>query len=325
MTLAADPRLQRAVLDQKTLAESVAWRYIKRLPGVEADEILSLAYEALCQCSARWIDYCARNGFNPWDEDDPGRPEKHWPGFVSKRVSGMIMDHCRKQDWVSRSTRGRLKAIAVAQEAGARTEAELAAATGLTAERIREALAAERVKPVSLDDNAPSADFGHQALADGGADVESQAGVRETLATLVSAMDSLDAETQVVLALWYHAGLEPAVVARELRTSGERVSELHDAGVLAIHNELLLAVQAEGTGPRRPAPSLPPVRIRSADCCQAAERAAEPVPAKRCSGPCGRVLPLAEFSFRKRQRNLRVPYCGSCDRARQRRYAARAA
>ncbi len=32
-----------------SIAQSLAWRHIKRLPGVEPDEILSLAYEALVQ------------------------------------------------------------------------------------------------------------------------------------------------------------------------------------------------------------------------------------------------------------------------------------
>ena len=212
----------------------------------------------------------------------------------------------------------------MAQKAGAWTEPELAAATGLTAEQIREARTAEGTKP-SPWMTTRQRQFRLSGPGARSRGRRSQAGVRETLAVLVSAMDSLDAETQVVLALRYHAELEPGEIARELRTSEQRVSELHDAGVLAIYQALLWAVQAEGTGPRRPALPLPPVRVRSADSCHAAEGAAEPVPAKRCTGPCGRALPLAEFSFRKRQRNLRVPYCGSCDRARQRRYAARAA
>ena len=258
MTL--DARLQRAVLDYRGMAESVGWRHIRRLHGAEADEILSIALEALVQAAAKWIPYCAARGFDPWSADDPGRPEAHFGGYAVKRVNGMILDWCRHQDHVTRSVRGRLKAIAAALEAGARTEAELAAATGLPAAQIREALAADAVKPVSLDDNSPSADFGHQGLADGSAGTESAAVVRETLASFVATFDALPAVQQVLLAFVYHREVPLEVAGKELGMELAEAQRLHDEGVLAIHDTLLLAVQAEGTGPRRPAPPLPPVR-----------------------------------------------------------------
>ena len=75
-----------------------------------------------------------------------------------------------------------------------------------------------------------------------------------------------------------------------------------------IHQALLRSVQDEGTAPRRPAPPLPPVHIRSADTCHAAEAGAR---VKRCAD-CGKSLPVEAFSFRDREKGYRVPYCPPC-------------
>ena len=113
------------------MAQSIAWRHIRRLPpGADVDEILSVAMEGLCHAAAKWIDYCQARGFCPWSPDDPDRPEAHFGGYAVKTVHGRILDWCRHQDHVPRQVRGRLKQLAAAQETGARTEAELAAATG---------------------------------------------------------------------------------------------------------------------------------------------------------------------------------------------------
>ncbi len=184
---------------------------------------------------AKWLDYCARNGFSPWDEDDPDRPEAHFGGYVSRRVNGMILDWCRHQDHVTRSTR--IKAIQAAQDAGARTEDELAEVTGLPVGKIREAQAAEVARPVSLDDTAASADFGHQGLADDSADgdTESAAVVRQTLASFLAAFDSLPAVQHVLLALRFHQELDITVAAKAVHLEPAEAQRLADEAVCQIH------------------------------------------------------------------------------------------
>ena len=139
-------------------------------------------------------------------------------------MKGALLDWARSQDYLTRTVRRDLKHIQAAQEAGARTEAELAAATGLTAAKAREVQAAEAVKPVSLDE---------QELLSGGQ--YAGRGHRRSRGHRVRGcrqpdtgraggrVDRLDAETAVVLALWYHGELGPAVIAKELRTSEARV------------------------------------------------------------------------------------------------------
>ena len=232
--------------------------------------------------------------------------EGHFGGYVVKTVNGRILDWCRSQDFMPRHTRAVLKEIQAAAETGARTGAELSAATGLTAEQVRKAQAAEAVRPCSMNDIP---DFSsHSGLADASADVESEVAAKAMFSAAVGVFDSLPAETQVVLALRYHGELDFAVIGKEMRTSQARVIELHNEGVTAVHQALLRQAQGEGSGPRRPA--LPPVHVSSADSCHAGEAAAR---VKRCPD-CGELLPVGAFS--NREKGLKVPYCPPCAGAR---------
>lgn len=228
------------------MAETLAWKFFRRLPGgADVDELRSIAFEALVRAAGRWVDpYCSARGYYPWDERDPSRPEGHFGGYVAKTVNGALLDWARHQDHVSRSTRYKVKALRAAQDGGARGEAEAAAMAGLTLEKAREVLGADAARPVSLDDHPDLNGAGYGGIADDGPDVESQAGLRETLAGFMAAFGGLDPEVQVVLAMRYHREMEFGEVAEALRTSPERVIRLHDAGVCAIHSALLMAVSA---------------------------------------------------------------------------------
>ena len=79
-------------------------------------------------------------------------------------------------------------------------------------------------------------------------DTESQAAVSSILAAVVQVMSALDAETQVILAFRYHQGLDFARIAEVLRTDEQRVVELHNAGVLAVHAVMVrAATEGEAT------------------------------------------------------------------------------
>ena len=145
-----------------------------------------------------------------------------------------MLDAMRSQDWVTRSMRSRAKALRDAgQDLGA-SEADLAAATGLTPKQIRDTRAGVAARPVSFD--AESHD-----VPDSG-DIESQAVVASVLEQVVRAMDGLDSETRVILALRFHQGLDFTRIAQLLCTTEQRVLELHDAGVRKIHAVMLRAV-----------------------------------------------------------------------------------
>lgn len=238
MTL--DPRLDRAIRDHMTMAQSIAWRYVKKLPKVEPDEILSIAYEALAQVGAKWIPYCEARGFSPWSEDDPERPEAHFGGYVAKTVNGRILDWCRRQDHVTRTDRRKLKQIQAAEENGALDEAELAGVTGLSVRQICEAQAAGAVTLSSLDDHADYEAYG--GIADSAPGVEAQAGMHDLLTGFMAVFGGLDAETRVILAMRYFFEKDFTDIAGMLRTGQQRVTELNDAAVLAVHDALVRSV-----------------------------------------------------------------------------------
>lgn len=193
-----------------------------------------------------WTRICSSRGFSPWAED--GRPHQAWQAYCYKRMNGAILDHGRKRDHVSRVTRHRLRDIRDAQAAGARSEAEPAAATGLTVRQVRDAIAAEALKPANLD-TTDTTDIAAQApvrdtLADDSAeaDVEGQAVMSATMAAFLAAYDALDAEVRVVLALAFYCMPPPfrqtnnrqiprrldfSEIASAMFTSEQRIGELY--------------------------------------------------------------------------------------------------
>ena len=68
-----------------------------------------------------------------------------------------------------------------------------------------------------------------------------------------------------------------------------------------------------------PAPEPPEVviNVTSSELASVTGAAAAPVLSKKCN-MCGEVRPLTSFPWRNRQRGYRGPYCGECDRSRQR-------
>ena len=240
-----DPRIERAILDFQGLAESLAWQYISKLhPSADRDEILATALEALVQCGHRWMSYCQSHGYDPWDREDPGKPDGHFVAYVLRSVRGRLLDWARHEDHLTRSQRAKVKQIRAAEAAGARTEDKLAAATGLSRDQIRAARAAEAARPMSLDWHTKTYGDGSASLADDGADadVESQAVVSGIMAAFVAEFGQLLLEVQVLLALVYHRGVTLEVAAKELRLEPDEARRLHDAGVLAVHAALVRAV-----------------------------------------------------------------------------------
>lgn len=221
------------------LARGQAWGYLRRSSLADIDAVLSAAMLGLCQALETWESYCERNSFDPSRED-------YRKAYLLKRINGSILDQARTDDHMTRSDRRKAKDLRAAEDDGARTDDERAAATGLSIREVRRVQAAALVT-VSLDDQdalTGGAEYAGSAVADHDADTESIAAVHGILASFLEAFGQLDAESRVVLALRYHAELEIEAIAEALRTSPERVAQLHDKGVLAVHAALLTAVSA---------------------------------------------------------------------------------
>lgn len=237
-----NPEIKRLVTEMLPQARSEAWKLYQGAPhALELDDLISLAYTGLMMAAVRWPEYCAERDFSAGCGQDPCadpatcKGTLYFAAYSLRRMRGSMLDAMRKGDWVTRSMRTKAKALRDAEDLRpGQSETELSEATGLSARQIRATLAGVAGRPVSFDAEP------HDVPDPG--DTESQVVVSAVLAKVLQAMDTLDAETQVILALRYHRGLELPDIAAELRTSEQRVTELHLAGVLAVHDTLLRAV-----------------------------------------------------------------------------------
>jgi RNA polymerase sigma factor FliA len=235
-----DPEISALVVAMMPQAKSEAWKVFSAAPhALDLDDLTSLAYTGLMMAAARWPSYCSERGFHPGCGQVPCADPatcgtRYFAAYSLRRIRGAMLDAMRSQDWVTRSTRAKAKALREAGQDLGRSEAELAEATGLSARQIRDTLAGVAGRPVSFDAET------HDVAGPG--DTESQVAVSGVLALVQAAVDLLDAETQVIFALRFHRNLEFGKIAEMLRTSEERVRELHDAGVLVVHDVMLRAV-----------------------------------------------------------------------------------
>lgn len=235
-----DPEISVLVLGLLGQARSEAWKVFSSAPhALDLDELTSLAYTGLTMAAVRWPVYCAERGFDPGCgqvpcADPSSCGTRFFAAYCLRRIRGAMLDAMRSQDYVTRSVRSRARQLREAGHDLGRSEAELAAATGLSRRQIRDTLSGVAARPVSFDAEV------HDVPEFGG--TESRVVVASILDAVAGALDGLDAETQVVIALRFHQGLDFAEIASKLGTDKDRVEHLHNAGVRAVHGVMLRAV-----------------------------------------------------------------------------------
>lgn len=222
-------RLDRMTADLVAQARSEAWKLYQQAPhALELDELISLAFKGLAESRARWMNYCTRRGYDhTWT--------RYYVAYCLRRIRGSMLDAMRASDWVTRSVRSRAKLLRDAGLDQGKTEAQLAEATGLTVEQIRDTVAAMSRKPVSMDAEPVE-------VAVETASVESDAMVSAVLAVVDHTIRQLPGPVQQVLSCVYFAGLDLKEVARLLDLSEDEVKKLHATGVAAVHIAMLRAV-----------------------------------------------------------------------------------
>jgi len=218
-------RVSELVADIMPQARGEAWKVWQRAPhALELDELHAIALKGLAEAAARWQRYCHERGHDP-------RAFEYFPAYVLARMRGAMLDNLRSQDWVTRSDRTRAKAIRDAGQDRGASEAELAAATGMSVAEVRSTMAAVSARPVSID--AEPHDVADEA------DVESAAVVSEVLAAVTAVTRQLDPEAQVLMALRYYAGRSLAEAAAALGMEPGEAARRHSAAILAIHDAML--------------------------------------------------------------------------------------
>ena len=170
--------------------------------------------------------------------------------YAAPRVRGAILDALRSLDWVPRSLRAKARTIERTESdlegrlGRSPSDAELAEASGMTADQLNDALTqvssaaimalddvlvgAGRDEPVRLSDALASRDEapGHA--------IERE----ESRRVLHEAIGSLGERHRLVLGLYYTEGLTLAEIGRVLGVTESRVCQIHTRAVLQLRGRL---------------------------------------------------------------------------------------
>lgn len=223
----------RAPLDRLTEeirphARAEAWKAYQRAPhALELEELHSAALSGLAHARARWVRYCLAAGHDP-------RALHYFGAYAMRRMRGAILDAMRANDWVTRSARARAKALRDAGQDQGLTEAQLSAATGLTAREVRGTVAAVAARPVSLDAEPHD-------VADPG-DTEGQAIVSAVLDAALRAMHALPPAARDIIALHYYEGLPLPAAAAVLGVPEGEARAAHEQAALAVRDAMVREV-----------------------------------------------------------------------------------
>ncbi len=158
--------------------------------------------------------------------------------YVCKRLRGMVIDLARRQDWVPRSVRKRLREIdeakaALFSELGRTpTDKEVAAHMGLSDERYQEEVAKTAFGNVMsldmlLDDRDSDLPAKKLPQTDEDTQPEEYIQKQEMLEILKQSIAGLRENEQLVLSLYYQKSLQMKEIAQVLGVSEPRVSQIH--------------------------------------------------------------------------------------------------
>ncbi len=173
------------------------------------------------------------------DKFDPSKGIK-FETYVSKRIRGAIIDLARRQDWVPRSVRRKVREIDQASselfsELGRYpTDQEMADRLGLTASRYQEDLASTSLcNLLSLDAMFEEREQGTVEVVDDESDNRPEDSVlrQELLETLTQGISSLRENEQLVISLYYQKNLSMKEIAQVMEVSEPRISQLHSRAI----------------------------------------------------------------------------------------------
>lgn len=212
------------------LTQALARQQYRTAPhALDLDELTGIAYLGLVSAARRWMAYCAEKGHDP-------HALQFFKPYVVQRVRGALIDAMRASDWATRSLRTRAKALQEAGQDKGVSEQELADRSGMSIKDVRATIRdMSQRRPMSIE--------AEELDPMSGRGVESDAFTSAVLSTVVATIRDLDPEQQVVLTLHYFKGLQLQQVAEAMGISESRASQLHARGVLAVHQQMVEAVQ----------------------------------------------------------------------------------
>lgn len=187
--------LEALVLQYRSLALYLAKKALAKAPAhQDADDIISFAMHGLLDAIRRF---------------DPEAGVK-FETYATRRVTGAIIDEQRRMDPLPRAMRTKIKQLTLAtsdyweRENRDPSVAELAEATSLPEDQVREALASQKTMVAEL--NPATADDDPGMLRAGHDEANANAELAELRGTLASRLAALQGEPVAILLLTYADG-----------------------------------------------------------------------------------------------------------------------
>jgi RNA polymerase sigma factor FliA len=201
--------------------------------------------------------------------------------FATTRMRGAMIDQMRQRDWATRSVRSRARAInAVADELTkalhrSPTDAELAAASGMSEQEVRQVLqSTDRAALLSLDPITPDDEGLGAGLVDVAPRPDEALLAAERVGYLRDAIAELPERARRVVTGYYLENRQLTELAEELGVTQSRASQLRAEGLDLLHealSRLLTDDSRAGTpAPERPAADRDGVRARRREAYVAA-------------------------------------------------------
>ena len=234
--LAADPEVENTLVEgYLPLVRTIVGRVAMTLPAhVCADDLYSAGLVGLLQ---------AVRSFSP----DGGAS---FETFARFRIRGAVLDELRRLDWVPRLVHDKARKIQNAISAleqrqdGPPTEAQVAAALGISLREYQSWL--QEVRPVAFVclDAAPRADSPegvtqHDSIPDDSQESPFDWAARSELKELIAQrIRQLPPVQQKVLALYYFEDLRLREIAEAFGLTESRISQIHSQAILAIRSHI---------------------------------------------------------------------------------------
>ena len=212
------------IADHMTMARKMARRMSRRLPAtVSREDIESAALLGLTEAASRY---------------DKSRNEP-FMAFATKRVRGAILDHLRRNDWLTRRGRQEARRLAdtekqlEAEYGRAVSDSEIAEKMGISDDEFSTQYAALREATVVHLEELPV--LPENATSGTPTECIERQQVR---AALMRALENLEKRELLILMFYYQEGLTLREIGQMLGVTESRVCQLHSQTLRTLRNQM---------------------------------------------------------------------------------------
>lgn len=212
---------------------------VRHLPAnVERADLIQVGLIAVAQAAVSF----------EWEGDrDSAEAQEAFVRYARMRVKGAMLDELRQMDYLSRGERRKIKVIQIArerhrqQQGSEPSQAALAAATGIPADEINALLQADQLGRHQVNLDGEDGEEGDRGLRFHPATPQEEVEARVDTGIVMRRLESFFAELpereRMVIDAYLGIGLTPLEVAKSLKVTPSRVSQIYHSVVrrVAIH------------------------------------------------------------------------------------------